>query len=231
MAINRTKVLEFLTDYRNILKPNDYDDKFLIAICYVQLDDYPKAQELFEQSCKAMFTTQLWRSTSQPNWLVDICVLSGRKDLYPKVQQALESYKSDYRGGSLVALYSYALMELLLPAGNEIDPWIQGLLKKPKVKDTFAIGQVLQAIVEENQIGLDSALESLLKAHAGMAKYGGLRETAEGLLCMPAMSLAYVALQRGLTVNIENDYFSRGYVDYLIEHHKQARLISNSSAT
>jgi hypothetical protein len=51
-----------------------------------------------------------------------------------------------------------------------------------------------------------------------MAKHGDLRWTAEGLLCMPAMSLAYVARKRDLKVEIENDYLSIGYLEYLLQH-------------
>ncbi len=152
--------------------------------------------------------------------LVDICVLAGRADLYPAVLKELNLYHLDYRGNSLVALYSYALMELLLASGNDITECIQVLLKRPKVKDTFAIGRVLQAIVKEDQALFHEASVNLLKAHEGMAKHGALRETAEGLLCMPAMSLAYIARKHGLKVDIENDYLSIGYLEYLLQHER-----------
>jgi hypothetical protein len=182
MAVDRTKVLRFLNAYQQGFKYKDNAEEFELAICQVQLGDYAEARKSFEKSCKGMLKTRFWETTSEPNILVDICALSGRTNLHPKVLQELETYKTDHRGDSLVALYAYALMDLLLPSGNDITVWIQYLLKKPKYKDTFAMGQTLQAIVDKDQAALDIALANLLKAHEGMANYGGLRETAEGLL-------------------------------------------------
>jgi hypothetical protein len=217
MALDRAKVLRYLNDYEQILKPEDDQDKFYPAICQVQLANYTEAQQLFEKSCMGMLKTGLWKGTSQPNWLVDICLLSGRADLYPMVLQELEVYKTDRRGNSLVALYAYTLIELLAPSGTDGMVWIQGLLKKPGVKDTFAMGQVLQAIVTEQQSSLDTALARLLEAHEGIAKHGSLRDSAEGLLSMAAMSLAYVALKRNFRVEIENDYLSIAYLEHLLK--------------
>ena len=216
MAINHSKVLKHLDNCQRILKPEYDEDKFLLAICQTQLGNYAEAQRLFEKSCKGMLKTQWWKKTSEPNLLVDICILCGRIEFYPDVERELDYYKIDYRGNSLVALYSYAVMELLSPSRNDITKWIQGLLKKPKVKDTFAMGKVFQAILDENQSAFNDGLTHLLKAHEGIAKYGSLRESAEGLLCMSAMSLAYVASKRNLKVQVENDYFSIGYLEYLL---------------
>jgi hypothetical protein len=55
----------------------------------------------------------------------------------------------------------------------------------------------------------------LLLAHRGMAKFGGLRETPEGYLCLPAMALSKVALDCGMVVNVESEFFSQGYLEYL----------------
>ena len=48
-----------------------------------------------------------------------------------------------------------------------------------------------------------------------MAKFGGLRETPEGYLCLPAMALAKVAIDRGMAVGVENEYLSKGYLEFL----------------
>jgi hypothetical protein len=213
---NTKKARKLMTAYQQDLRADD-SLSFLLAICHVKLDDFLKAQILFEKSCVAMFNPPMWwKGTSQPNWLVDICVLSGRKDLYLDVIRELNAYKKDPRGVSFVAVYSYSLMELLLPSNGEIQKWIEGLFMKPKWRDAYAMGQSLQSIVNGDQYGLNKALIDLLKAHEGMAKHGGLRETAEGLLCMPAMSLAYVGRRRNLEIEIENDYFSNGYLEFLL---------------
>ena len=184
------------------------------------MGDYDEAQRLFEKSYFGMLKTQFWKATGEPNHLVDICILSGKPHHYPEVVQELNLYRMSRRRNSLVALYAYALMELFIPSGQNITTWIEGLLKEPKVKDTFAMGQALQAIVKEDQALFHEASANLLKAHEGMAKHGALRETAEGLLCMPAMSLAYMARKRGLKVEIENDYLSIGYLEYLLQHER-----------
>ncbi len=216
--MNIAKANKYLNDYQRILKPNDHQEAFLIAICHVQLGEYVKAQQLFEKSCSAMFIPpMIWKITGQTNWLVNICVLSGRTDLYTSVWKELNLYQSDPRGNSSSALSSYSLMELLQPSGWDINQSIRGLLKKPKFKDMYAIGKALQAIVDRDSLALHNALRELLKVHEGMVKYGALRETAEGLLCMPAMSLAYVSCQRSLPINIESEYISNGYLDFLKE--------------
>lgn len=211
--MDKAKVRKYFENYQRIVK---FDrDKYFLAICEVQLGNYSEGQRLFQQSCAGMFQTKWWLKTSQPNFLVDICILAGQTDAYPAILSELELYKQDNRGNSLVALYSYATMELLTSPHKNIEGWIQGLLKYPKYKDIFAMGQVFEAIVAQDQAAFEVAMANLLKAHEGMAKRGSLRETATGLLCMPAMSLAYVALQYDLKVEITNDYFSQGYLEYL----------------
>jgi hypothetical protein len=120
MTVDRAKVLKYIDGYQRRLKPDDDQRKFYLAVCQVQLRDYAEAQQLFEKSCNAMFGARpLWKDSGQPHWLVDICVLSGRTDLYPKVLRELDAYKTIPLGRSLVALYAYALMELLLPSASK----------------------------------------------------------------------------------------------------------------
>jgi len=211
----REKVKRFL----QILDPEDNQRAFYLGICYTQLGNYFEAQRMFEKSCLAMLQdTYLWKGTGQPNWLVDICVLSGRKDVYPDVLRELDAYKEiPSLGVSPMAMYTYALIEYLIPSGWEISTSIKELLKRQKYKDMFAIGQALQAIDDQNSAAFENAITALLKAHEGMAKYGSLRETPEGLMCMSAMSLAYVAHKRDIVVDIENDYFSEGYLQFLVK--------------
>jgi len=161
-----------------------------------------------------------WRVSAQPHWLVDVCLMSGRNNCFGDVWRELDLFKAGPTGDNYLALYSYAVMELLLPSGWEIDKSIQGLLSKPKIKDGCAMGHALESIVKNDQTNFTTSMLSLLKAHEGMAKHGGLRETAEGFLCMPAMSLAYVASKRNLKVEFENDYLSIGYLEFLLNSDK-----------
>ena len=82
----------------------------------------------------------------------------------------------------------------------------------------FAVGEVLEGIVQRNQQRFDNALEHLLLAHRGMAKFGSLRETPLGYLCLSAMCLAKLARERGLTINAESEYLSQPYLDFLDQH-------------
>ncbi len=216
----KDKAERFLDDYqrRGIVKPGHDQSAFFLALCHVQLGNYAEARRLFDESILAMLRfgmRALWALSAQPHWLVDVYVLSGRMDLYSNVIRELEQYKLGKLGGSYVALYSYALMELLSPTGQNFSTWVKGLLEKPKIKDGYAIGLSIQAILSYEESALHNSLSALLEVHEGQATHGGLRETAEGLLCMPAMSLAYVALERNMQVVIENDYLSLGYLNYL----------------
>jgi hypothetical protein len=215
--MNRMKVQKKLEDYQKLIKPDDNERAFHLAICYIHLENYPEAQFQFERSTLAMFKSpKLWKITSQPNWLTDICMLSGRIDLFHEVLRELELYKQLDKGDSPVALYAYGLMELLVSSGWDMYLSIKGLMERPKYKYPFSLGQILKAIVEKNQNNLDEGMKNLLAAHERMAKYGGLRESAEGFLCLPAMSLSYAAMKHNFKIEIENDYLSLGYLKFLL---------------
>jgi hypothetical protein len=216
MAIDQVRINRFLEKSQKYLIPGKEDNlKFFPANCYVQLGNFSEAQRLYELCYQGQIKHPIWRQSGQPNWLVDICVLSGRQDYFPEVLQELDAYRKDMKEYYYPILYSLSVMELLFPQGREISQWIHGLLAKPKTKDGYAMGQTLDAIVNEDKAGYNRHLEELLKIHEGMAKRGGLRETPEGLLCMPAMSLAVVAKNKGLETIIENDYLSIGYLEFL----------------
>ena len=151
--MDRMKVQKKLEDYQSSLKPENNERAFYLAICYVQLGNYPEAQFQFERSVIAMFNPpQLWKITSQPNWLTDICVLSGRTDLFPQVLKELDLYKQiPSKGDSPGAMYPYGLMELLLPSGWDISKSIEVLLQRPKYKDLYAIGETLTLFLRKHR--------------------------------------------------------------------------------
>ena len=199
-------------------------DYFKLAICEVILGNYSEAKNLFDRSITRMFgANPYWRASGLPSWLVDIAILSGRTDLYPSVLEELTLYRingSEYThtgGNSPLAHYCYSVMEILLPNSGQISVWIKDLKKRPKYKDLYAAGFTLQAILDRDQDAFTQSLQLLLKAHEGMAKYGELRLTPEGWLCLPAMTLAFLACQENLKVEIENEYLSLGYLAYLLQ--------------
>lgn len=191
--------------------------KLMVAICLTQLRRYPDAMHCYSLALQHSLEDRFWHRTSRPNWLVDAYSLANQPDLYPKVLKEVEDYKHDYRGKSLVAIYAYAVVHLLSSADQEARRYVPELLKRSEVKWALAIGRVIEAIVERNQLDFDVALGDLLKAHRGMAKFGRLRETPEGFLCLPGMSLSVIALERGLKVNAESEYLSKGYLDYFLQ--------------
>lgn len=217
--MDKTKIEYFLNNYPLVFGRYDDQTRFYLGNCYVQLGDYIEAQRQYERSFLAMFGPRKdWKGTGKVDWLVDTCVLSGREDLYPDVARELELYKKlSSKGGSAMAFYAYGLMEYLLPSGWDISVSIKGLIRRPTWKLTFAIGHVIQSIMDQDTPALRDTLLNLLKVHEGMAKHGALRETPEGLICMQAMSLAYVARKRGMKIDIENEYLSLGYLDFLVE--------------
>jgi hypothetical protein len=190
--------------------------QLMTAICLTQLGHYADASHLYSLALQSALSDRFWYHTSQPNWLIDTYVSSDRPDLFSQVLEEIEAYKLDPRGASLVALYSYGMACLLSEQGENAKEHVRGLLQKPRVRTTYAMGKSICAIIEGDQPSFDAALEELLKAHRGQAKFGGLRETPEGYLCLPAMSLSKLAWEKGMTINAESEYLSKGYLEYLI---------------
>jgi hypothetical protein len=196
--------------------PDSPSISLMIAICLTQTGDYRKARRAYVHTLKGFLKNRRgWFGTSQPNWLIDTFVMANQPRLYHKVSKEIEAYKSDYRGGSLVAHYSYAIVSLISGCDSAVAKHTSALLAKPKEKSTYASGAVIQAVIERDQFVFAEALSNLLDAHRGMAKFGGLRETPEGFLCLPGMSLSRIALERGLKVETNNEYLSTGYLQYL----------------
>lgn len=193
-------------------------DKLKIAICLTVLQDYPAAREAFRLTLDDFLNAvrKAWLGTNQPNWLADTCVLADQPGLYEQSYHLIdEAYAAHPLGTAAVILYARALLRLAIGEDTEALGYAHGLFATPKLKDLYAAGQAVQAIMERNQTTLDNALTVVVLAHRGMAKFGGLRETPEGYLCLPAMALAKLALDRGMTVNVESEYFVKGYLEYL----------------
>lgn len=201
-------------------------DQLMVAICLTKLERYAEAKHSYGSALRAMLKDRWWHKTSQPDWLVNTYVLAGEGSLYSRVLKEIEDYKLDRRGSSLVAFYAYASIRLVASKDDEAGEYVSKLLARPKVKVTFAAGKVIEAILEQSQPAFDAALDGLLKAHRGMAKFGDLRESPEGFLSLWAMSLATIALQRGLSVDTEREYLSKAYLDYLLVDQSSGRRFS-----
>jgi hypothetical protein len=221
--LDRKKIIHYLDIYSNEPPLAGIEDGvFLPAICHLQLGNYSEAKGLFEKSISAMFKpVTIWKGSGHCDFLVDICLLSGRNDLYSDVQRELDIFRHEHiminqKWESLYFVYADSVMELLLFSNMNILQRIQVLLKKPKFKNMYTIGLTLQAIIDKNQIDFNRALENMLQVHEGQAKHGDLRWTAEGLVCLSAMTLSYIAIKHGLKIEVKNDYLSTDYLQFLM---------------
>jgi hypothetical protein len=217
--MDQEKVKKLLYFYTHEKVMADDQHAFYQGICHIQLGNYIEGKKQFYRTAESMFSLpMIWKISGQPFWIIDFCVLSGRIDLFPFVHQELEDYKKHpYMGDSNGALFAYGILELLYPTGWEMTKSIQALKKRPKWKLIYAWGSALEAIFNKNSLELNIALQDLLKSHEGMAKHGSLRYSAEGLLCLSAMSLVYTAIQHQIPVEIENDYFSMDYLKFIMK--------------
>jgi hypothetical protein len=213
----RQHYLDDLAFYQNELRPWG-DTKLKTAICLTMLQDYPAAREAFRLTLDNFLhsASKAWLGTNQPNWLADTCILADQSEFYEQAYGLIDqAYAAHPLGTAPIILYARALLQLAIYEDADALAYAHGIPSKPGLKDLFAAGQAMRAIVERNQTALDSALAIVLQAHRGMAKFGGLRETPEGYLCLPAMALAKVAMDRGMAVNIESEYLVKGYLEYL----------------
>ncbi len=211
------RCLDHLAFYQKELRPWG-DTKLKTAICLTMLQDFPAARDAFRITLDDFLnaTNKAWLGTNQPNWLADTCILAGQPEFYGRAYSMIDqAYAAHPLGAAPIILYARAI--LLLAIGEEAKTLVyaRNIPSKPGLKDLHAAGQAARAIMEGNQADLDAALVVMLQAHRGMAKFGGLRETPEGYLCLPAMALAKVAVDRGMSVNVESEYLSKGYLEYV----------------
>jgi hypothetical protein len=211
------KELEFYTQ-----KPDSSGFRLMVAICHTQLGNFVEARNNYQQTLeggkfqgKPGFTFFVF--TGEVEKLCEVFILAGQPKSFAKIwKQQMESYRLDSRSDAVIPQYAFALQCLIENVDEQAEQYIRQLLKKPKYKDTFATGQVIEAIVSRDQTAFDQAMVGLIKAHRGMAKYGSLRETPLGFLSLSAMGLSKMALDRGMSVNVESEYLPRGYLNYLV---------------
>ena len=208
------KYLKALDFYRGL--PARGPNHLMAAICLTQLADFPKARGQYRAALADFLADRdSWHSQCQPSWLVDAYIMAAQPELLCRVAAELAAYKLDRRSGASVALYSFALMELLAGHDREAANLGLDLLKWPKPRDCQAMGKVIDALVERNQRAFDKALDDLLRAHRDQARHYGDGWSPEWFLSLPAMSLSWLALGRGLSVPTGNEYLSNGYLTYL----------------
>ncbi len=107
LAMDREKITKYLIVPPYLSTKTD-EGAFLLAICHVQLGNYMEAKRLFEKAITAMLEEPRphWKA-ARPHWLVDVCILSGRDDLYADVRRELDLFRQGGKGNSLLFLYAY----------------------------------------------------------------------------------------------------------------------------
>ncbi len=210
----REKTLKLLADYKKLLNSDREYSFFTFGNCYIQLTNYQEAKRNFEISILSFLKKpQMWRINVE--WLVTTCILAGRWDLFPRIHDELENFKNTEPGNSAISNLTYSMLEFVYPTGFNFDNAIEAMLKWKKDKYVFSALQVITSIMNRDQIQYESSMVDFLKVHEGKAKFGELRYTPEGLICMPGMGFAFGAMKRGLQTNIINDYLSIDYLDFL----------------
>jgi len=201
--------------------PHDSWCRLLIAICHTQLGNFSQAQNDYRQTLeRGKFQKgpgyRYFVFTGEIEKLGEVFILANQPRSFRNTwKQETENYRLGPRSDALVAQYACALQCLVVYEDQCAEPHIHRLLQKPKVKDMFATGKIFEAIVSRDQLVFDSTLNELITVHHRMATYGSLRETPLGFLCLGAMALSKMALERGMVVNIESEYLSKEYLDYI----------------
>lgn len=211
--MNLEKVKEALQYYQ---KMGTDSERFNIGICHIALRDYSEAKANLEESIQIMIEKPaLWFLMGKPSLLIDVWVLSGKKELYDEIYQQVELFREANRDGIFHANYAYTLLNLLTFSEMKNSEYVDGLLLRPKYVYYRSTGLAVKAIIENNKTSFRQSMDILLKTHDGMTKHGMLRESPEGFISLPAMSLTYAALRRGMKVDINSEYVPIDYLYYI----------------
>ena len=62
----------------------------------------------------------------------------------------------------------------ICPGVRDVTTRIKELLKRPKIKDMYAIGEALKAIIDNNPNALQDAIHALLEGSSGYCKIRGI---------------------------------------------------------
>jgi hypothetical protein len=189
-------------------------EEMCVAIIYTKLGEYFNALKSYRSALKGFL--EIRRSwMGQINWVIDCFILAHQPSLYVHVSNVIEDYAAERRR-ALMGYYSSAVIRLVGGEDKNAMYYVSELLKRSKIKDTCALGRTIESIIKMDQPYFNEALKDLLQIHNGRAKFGSLRESPEGFMSLSAMSLSKIALERGLTINIENEYLSKGYLEFLM---------------
>lgn len=197
-------------------KPSSvYDNKelsFFWGNCYLRKKEFVLACKYYKESIYACLNNphSLWYGSGQLNWLVDILILSGKLDLAEEVEAKISMFFEEPQHDTWpVSFYAFSIIRLVQVKSPGF--WVDKLLEDPKNRDAINLGKVLEGLVNNDEMGFNTALDELLRVHDRRVKYGALRETPEGFICMDGMAMVFLAQKRGIPVSFESEYIVPNY--------------------
>ncbi len=214
--MNQEKFYRLFHLYSKNTRSGDAYGEMCLGICNIILGNFTKASGWFNKALlDSLNPKAIWRTASCPHWLVDIWVLSGNRSINHKVETELMAYKKDRKGDSLVSNYSYAIFNVITK--NQVDnkEYINKLLRYPKEKLFYSIGMALSCLMEKNEKELELSFTQILRAHDGCARFGELKASAEGFLCLPANSIYLATIENQLSIDFKNGYLADKYMAYI----------------
>jgi hypothetical protein len=154
--------------------------------------------------------------TGEIDLFIEIYQLVNQKQKSTEVEKLLLQYKNiKDKGTSLVANYSYALFRMI--NGRESDEIYVEInnAKRKKLQDKmhFAKVAVIEAILQNDQKIIENKLVELLSCHHAVAKRGLIKASPDRQICVSAMSFLALLRQKGIRINIDDQYISNVYLD------------------
>ena len=205
------------------------------AICHTQYKQYKLARRLFvKATLKFVEQPKLWQGAGQPNQMVDSYILANQRHLFPSVNGILKHYKNHENSWTHWSQYAFAVWQLVKTEDVRAIEFLDAMLterNRKEFKVMYAMGLTVQAVAERSQEKFDLALAELIDAHARAEKWGWYRDTPEGFVCLPGLSLSKLAMERDLVVNVESEYLPMGYLEYLFRHREEDIKIEEDRPT
>jgi len=205
------------------------------AICRMQYGQYKLARKLFTKATlKFVEQPKLWQGAGEPNQMVDSYILADQRHLFPLVDGILSQYRSHERSWTHWSQYAFAVWHLVRNEDETALEFLDAMLtekNKREFKIMYAMGMTVQAVAERSQEKFDLALAELIETHSRAEKWGWYRDTPEGFVCLPGLSLSKLAMERDLHVNIESEYLPMRYLEYLFQHKNEKVEIEDDRPT
>lgn len=141
-------------------------------------------------------------------------LVAGRWDLAEALARIMDDAKAAglYRPGRSISYYDaygWLLKHLVLEEDDQATAMAHSIIdhRRKAKKDQFVpLAQMALALIHGDGEGLAQAMRDYLVVHDRLAKRGGWGDTADGMMCFPAMAFTVLARQRGVPVDVKDPY-------------------------